>query len=687
MYSVADWSNKVDTVISILYKVIPFRNHVVSDPSKVPTYPLINTHLNDHNSASAPYQPECISIEQTKRIEGLLCDTNFTHHCSYDVCAPVNEERAKTLKYLPTTYIPLCNNIYLGKCGTIHVCKHGGGLLSPCIIDMNEYFENGQCMCLITNQPTEMIPFEYYDVPHPAQACAGRTDHIIKNFVKKHNNSRYVACHSTDAMIQTADEDLNQSKLYGVKRKFDEYTNQNMSILNVKDIITPFQHHSVHARTYGTNARSYTPQTKLKKDYRGGGTVPNRHHRDKRQKTIVVQESEDISVTGFNPAAVSLRSHSNTSELPFGNSRGSGSTSSLKAAAKLYNHRAATVCPNNQPNMIDILLEDSSVTNSTLFTGEDKQLEVVDLSRCERIGTIEDYNQHVGHTVCKRNASTEIIDEFCIMTYDTQQYPPNCSFKDILEVSDVRLFTFFLVSSNSANWTNLQKVSMQNMQLGTKEGRRQQCDQLLNNLFYSKSRITNIENQTLNHCNMLIKQLYYKHMLSIESLPTTQVGHLNMLTTLAVVHNYVDGCSTETLRLLNMGPCATFKAFYANMCWLQWMVICAHAKLSKTANATTSNSAPVDFISICLAVLYDMAGGGFSMNNDRVIIPKVHYASQCAPPVSDIVKYGYYKKMLTSGITQRTHAYLGLIEQDLYDKLYPLNFNTNELNDPLYRQP
>jgi hypothetical protein len=126
-----------------------------------------------------------------------------------------------------------------------------------------------------------------------------------------------------------------------------------------------------------------------------------------------------------------------------------------------------------------------------------------------------------------------------------------------------------------------------------------------------------------------------------------------------------------------------FVEFFEELCWLQWNVVCASPfgmeahRRSRSPSTSESGSRRSTKLSAatggggdhnlnrsncCLSTLYDLTSGQIVCG--KVVVPKLSYAKRYAPPITDIVKYGFKKKMLTKGVNQRTAAYKSLLSAE-----------------------
>jgi hypothetical protein len=140
-----------------------------------------------------------------------------------------------------------------------------------------------------------------------------------------------------------------------------------------------------------------------------------------------------------------------------------------------------------------------------------------------------------------------------------------------------------------------------------------------------------------------------------------------------------------------------FIAFFSDLCWLQWNVICAspfgmdvgnrYAFNRRTEDGARQIQRPsangfadgfqdftVSYENCCLSVLYDLIVG--LVIGDKLVIPRIDFVKTYVPPITDITKYGFKKKMLTRGVNQRTAAYKTMQSSDSFELLCKFDFSS-----------
>lgn len=561
-----------------------------------------------------------------------------SHVCDHKTCNPINESRAIRLGHLPLQHRIRRDDVFLCNCGTIHVCYQGGDVVSPCIVDMSYYRTTKKMKCKITNRLTLLPPSEFFDTPSFSHSTPETSKDIISKFVERHKGASETK--KVAFLGRSFGDDLRKRKrepspardVMNGKDVSNIATNNCLDIegyLNVKDTIAPFN------------------------------------------STMIAPQNPSKTLSKRNKNARNLGQRSGNRRAGFTKINGGGGNKRRKKHGILR----------GQPTRSNLSTM-YCVDNADGKLGGDYYSKTDPIIKTDRI----------------TNVSFPIFTEG---NYNGDETP-------YIVHEDEVVFAYFSKPSNNAQSNMLFSKASNNYFFGTKEERLQESIEIATKLFYSPERQRRLQAANLNKQLRCSKELYQHYVSTVEACKASEgVPHIDLMDYLPIVaKHYGPGLELhakeveEALKIKN----EKFLRFFSELCWLQWAVVCAsphgigsHMKYNRVpvtseedklhnrkkvlstaeigANYSLENC--INFTNCCLSVLYDMIGGQI-VGKSKVVIPKVHYVSKYAPPITDITKYGFRKKMLTCGISQRTMAYTSLFDQHQFELLCKFDFKNIE---------
>jgi hypothetical protein len=634
-----------------------------------------------------------------------------THKCSHKECGYINESGAIDKGYLSKTHKVVDDDVHIGRCGRVHLCGNGGDLVSPCIIDLLQYNTMGTVICVMTNKSTRIPDKSLVEVLPSSQAKCNLSDDCVKTFCVSNLG------HATNSMSPRQQQQHQQQEEQKEQRQQQFFasefltttttttTTKKRKLLSIRDNLAPFDCNRV------------LPQSSIKF---------NHHNTDNAKQTK-------------NPRMLSIVSQRRTFN---------------KTKQQPHKHkRTSTGLKNN-----DIPIHRLKKSKTTLRDGSDAS----DSGGDDLVDDDDDVNDarpknHIGVQ------NVKYLDDFLFLgNTDRIASSSTMSPKPKLPLLD-----YFRMESNVSRLNLLHYKANQNHLLGTKEERAEESSYIITKLFtkanidyahyrHRNSRYYKGQDKPIDKQAKCVRELYQFHLARITE---TGCTHIDILEGLAIIAKYYASDFIVPLSDLPVGTGASvsssnksrnltedrlttqkerreeresrerieeeqeelniiasskacephFVAFYSELCWLQWCVICAsprgliessemvtqneknmgdaiiHDKsllstscppTKKTFNLSQQQQPSVDFTNCCLAVLYDMIDG--TVVNGKMVIPKVDYISRNALIIKDITSYGFKKNRLTKGINQRTLAYGSLSDSDEFTLLCNFDFANYE---------
>jgi hypothetical protein len=587
-------------------------------------------------------------------------------------------------------------------------------------VNVKRYLTTGQAVCRITGKNTQIPDPEWYEIPSTSQLSVDFTDNIPKALYQKYGLSLFEGVGSRISLESASKKrkpEINRSTTTatttttttsaanvtesGSSRKklktthnsdIEPLNSRDRHYLNIRDTIAPFNSTSI---VFGSRKQSHNQQHHQQRD---------NHNKD---KTSGAGRGSQLTKTKPAPR-----------KNPFGRPFGG------KFSRQTNNNN------NNNNNLNTNDKDDDESENNAVTNDGDSQslypagLETDRLTEEDRRVWNREMNRINSITLKSENLGNVINDE-----YDDGDDNNDASHTAIVAKAedDETTFQYFSILSNVTKLNVLYTKARENSFLGLKSNRIRESQQILRKLFYSDERKHIVQTKALSKKHKCVKELYqyYSNKLSsavvLEKEGRDGTWYLDILEGLPIVAKYysmgnlidADGNDGEEpgVRVTNLierdyaslKENKSFVQFFGELCWLQWNVICAspfgmasHKKYSigqsEQNMSSSSSSLPVlsqqqqkvggpsivtdscvNFTNCCLSVLYDTIGGQIISGN--VVIPNLRYTTEHAPPITEVAKYGFKKKMLTKGVTQRTAAYKSLRSVDLFDTLCKFDFN------------